>query len=313
MVELMNNRKYYLILFLVLSLTIVLFGLSYAKSAGVVSEPNIINYYADGMKIIYSKDNVLNLEEIQEIDLSIINTNNYDIEYEVRVLEVNNREFDDVYYQINDSVSMKLDDGTLYIGKLSKLKENNDYEKINIKIWSLSKTDYKFNINVKKINTSSLDYIVKKDNSVYKDNNDYRYYGSIVNNYIKYEDKMYRIIGFLDKKYKLISLDSNYESYKESDKTYLTIDDYLKSINESNVSIEDLSSYNSWLNAANGYWLDDVVDEYNSYYVDSNGVITSKLKTEKLYSKEVIVLDKGLVVLKGNGTLEEPYEVSYGE
>ncbi len=308
----MNNKKYYLVLFLVLGLTLLLFGLSYAKNTGVVNEPVLIKEDIDGISVTYSKSNYLNLQENQEIDLVLINTNSLNTSYEIVVEEENGRSYDDVYYQINDSVSTKLESKVLTTGILKKIGNKGDIEKVNIKIWSLSKINYKFKITVKMLKNSDLDYIIKNDNLVYKDGNDYRYYGLTVNNYIKYKNQLYRIIGLIDNKYKLISLNSYSGSYKESDASYLSIEDYLKSINDVNVNLDNVFDYDSWLNDENGFWLEDIINDSNAYYLKDKS-IEVRGKGDILNAKEVIWLDEKLEVLKGNGTLETPFEVSYGE
>ena len=311
----MQKKSYYIVLILVIGLSVLFFGLSYSKNSGVNNEPDLISHNQDNIKVTYSKDRILNIKENTKISLGIINNNHENINYEIFVTEIDSKEYGDVYYTINDSVSTKLTNEIIYVGELGAFQSYGDYEKIDIEIWSLSKKDLHFKIDVRKVNINTLEYKISRDGTAYIDSEkNYRYYGKNPNNYIKYNEKNYRIIGLINNQFKLVSEDLSYNVYKYEEKEYITIDDFLRSTNNPETNLTNISNHITWLKTDYSYWLNDVTDEYNANCYNPYYGINSTNKSIANNIREIIYLDKNVTIKKGDGTIESPYEVNkYGK
>ena len=300
------NKKYYIVLILVLVLSVVLFGFSYSKESGEDSILNINNEEINEFKITYQDTNKIKLNE--ETNILITNESKDKINYQISLEEISDKKFIDVYYVIDNNKEQKLDK-VIYIGELNSYGEDGDLNKHSIRIYSKTQKDLEFNIVVtKKEPTPKLKNYIIEDANIYKDeNNNYYYYGEYVNNYIKYNGSIYQIIGCINGKIKLISSITGLGIYNNEIQEYATLDDYLKTINNPNFQYDD-PSFTSWMTGYNGYWLKDT-SENDMVYVASriNGLLQST-KTVSYYQRHVIYLDENVNYINGTGTYENPYE-----
>lgn len=301
----MRNIKYFFSLLIILTMSIFFVSISYSKESTNIIKNNLtIN--DDNLSITTSLGTDFISENETTNNLSIINHNSEDITYSIILKAYNNQ--DDIYVSIDSSEPTKYIDEIIYEDEIKNYGTEGDFQYHELKITAPQGTHFKLDV-IKK-QKYNLNKIIIKNLKVYKEDNNYRYYGVNVNNYITYNDKLYRIIGIIDNEVRLISEKENdtiYNSYLN----YLSVDDYLKSFNETNITIDNSYNYASWLNTEEPYWLETPIDYYNaySYYNNSGIILTNRYNT---YSNRTIInIDPNLLIVKGNGTINNPYEVSY--
>lgn len=301
------NRKYYFVLILVLGVSVLLLGLSYAKEVSNEKYTNEFETYDRNLKIVTSdnvKDIVLNDNVTREI--SVINKGSYKT---TLVVELMAESLDGLSYAINDGEKEEIKDNIIYTHELDEYGASNDNDFVNLKVTIYSDKGEEEKISLIAHEQVNLlkDKIISSRN-VYKDSEDnYRYYGTNVNNYAKYNGKTYRIVGLINNSILLMTENSNNSAYGNGEE-YLTIADYLASFNIPEVKINNTNKYNTWLNG--NYWFVNTLGDNNAYYLD-NGVITNKNKNTSLKTKEVEKVYIDAEVILGDGSKNNPYEVVY--
>ena len=301
----MHNIKYFSSLFIILIMSIFFVSLSYSKESTNIINNNL-SVNNDNIAITSSLGTDFTIEDETINNISIINHNNDNIPYSIILKAYDNQ--DNIYVSIDSNPKTKYIDEIIYEGELKAYGTEGDHKYHDIKITAPQGTHFK--IDVIKKQTLPLDKTIIKNFHVYKENNNYRYYGSNVNNYLTYNNKLYRIIGIIDNKIKLISEKDNdtpYNTYLN----YLSIDDYLKSFNNSSVTIDNSINYESWLNIEKPYWLQTPIDYLNVYVYDN---VSGIILTNRYYNytnRTIINIEPDLLIINGNGTIDKPYEVSY--
>ena len=170
--------------------------------------------------------------------------------------------------------------------------------------------DFKVKVEVGILDTS-VKTVLKESSQVFIDNQDnLRFFGANVDNYIKVDDSVYRIIGLFGDKLRVIGDPLNTSIYN-ADKTYLSVSDYLLSFDEHELDESNITGHNSWLNIDNRYWLESDQDDV-AKMVDADVGVRTDSKYRMHFQRIVSEIDGTGNVLKGNGTMSSPYEVSYG-
>ena len=297
---------------LILCASLLLLGFSFSKESG-----NSNNVYLNGkkdetFKIVYSNNDVLKISEDGYTDISIVNRKDEEVKYVVTLEELNNKEYKDVYYILNDGEITEYTGEEIYASTLAPFGDNGDHNMLGLKVWSKKNEDltFKINVNVKKEDTI-FDYI-KRSEQVYLDSeNYYRYYGDIVNNYINVDGEIYQIIGADENKVKLIGSNKGLGVFDTTKGEYPLLKDYLGSFNNSEVNKDNVLSYSSWMNDG-GYWLGDYIDEYSAYYASRTYGVGVSTKFVDYFLRYVKYIDSEMIYVSGDGTINAPYEVTYG-
>ena len=305
------GKRFYIVLFCVFSLSVVLLGLSYSKESGVNNEIYLADNTNDTYRVIFDNDNLIDTGSNNTMTLSIINMKNEEFNYSIKLEELDDLKYKDVYYTINNGEEIKLKDGVIELGTLNSYGSVGDQGTYQILIYSKCNALYNFKVslNNKKINT--LNYAITLSEQTYIDSDgNNRYYGTSPNNYIKYNGVTYRIIGIIDGKVKVISEDKGLGIYDLTKGTYLTLNDYLKAFNNNDVTKDNVLNYDCWIENR-GFWLMDTVGEQAYYASMSYGVGLSNKKVD-YYIRYVYEIPQNSVVVAGDGSLNSPYEVTYG-
>lgn len=307
-------KRFYVVLFGVLSVSVVLLGFSFSKESGsnelsFLNEVNGTDY-----RVVFSDGDVLNTVSNSNTMLSLINRKSEKSDIYITLKETNNSSYKNVFYKIDDGPEHVLVDETIKLGTLNAYGVDGDHQVFNIHIYTKDDSEYSFLI---KVNSTieeddySISSMIKNSNSVYTDNKgNVRYYGEDVNNYILYNEEEYRIIGIVDGKLKIISEIHALGVYDTSKGEYANLEDYLGAYNNSNVNINNVLDYKSWI-SDRGFWLQDVSDN-KAYYASGTNGIGLYNKNVDFYLRYVYYLEGDSLVVAGNGSIIHPYEVSYG-
>ena len=305
------RKKYYFIVLFVLILSILILGISFSKESSNEMSAVVNEVNNDKLRIIYKNENLFKLNKEFENDITIINNNSSNVRYAIILSEINGKKYENISYVIDNSEVKQVNDkGIIYIGKLNEYGFDNDLIIHHIKIFANNQnsSNYEFSLNIKVINENILDENIIFDENVYQENNNYRYFGNITNNYLKYDNQLYRILGLINDKIRLISEIKEPAKFDAS-QTYLSIDDYLASYNNKDVNIDNFKNCFSWLNTDVSYYL---VDTSNKAYIidgQNNLVLVNSIKNYNV--RNIIEIDSNAKIIRGNGTISNPYEVSY--
>lgn len=311
MVIVMSNRIY-ITLFCVLTLSLVLLGFSFAKESGTSDVALLDDKSSESFRVIYSDSQNINVKEDNEFDVGIINKSDLFCSYSLVLKENSAFNYDEVYYMINDMPEQKVKDGVIYLGEISPYGQDGDYKKYNVKIINREDVELEFSLDVVSNKKNTISNIVQRSNSVYVDDNgDFHYYGKEVNNYIRYNDMLYRIVGVFDGEVRIISDAVSLGIYDNSLGNYLSLDDFLSSYDKNEkLNLDSVNEYEGWLLEDKEYWLSDL-DEGNAYYTNVDIGVNTSNKNVNLYLRYVYDILDGIYI-GGDGTINNPYEVSYG-
>ena len=300
----MRNTKCYILLFLVVIMCGLLFGLSYAKESGNINYQEPSNNTTK-IKTTYSLGHEFTISNEDINEISIVNTSSSDLKYNIVLTALNNQE--NIYIELDDNEKIKYTDEIIYNGEIASFNHEGDYKHHRLKITAPDNT--KFKINVEESQVSYLSTYIKKDKNVYQESNNYRYYGLNINNYLQYENETYRIIGLINNKIKIISEPSTLGVYN-IEENYLTTDDYLKSFNNSSVTLTNSLDYENWLNTEESYFINNLLDKDNIYIYDKQlGITTSNNSNH--YNRVIKEISNKSILINGDGSINHPYEVSY--
>ena len=304
------SKRFYILLVSIMLVSVVLLGFSYSKESGkndnnFIAEINKVNY-----RVVFSSDKKLNTVDNSKMEIGIINKDQKINNFALVLSEVDNKNVENVYYSIDGKPNQLLVNGIIDLGELAPYGENGDFAFHTIEISSTS--NYKFNMDVQTIESKLLSNVIKRSEQVYRDDKgNERYYGEIVDNYLRYNNHLYRIIGLIDGKIKLLdTVDMGLGIYNSSDE-YPTLEDYLSSFDNKLLNIEDTLNRKSWMTEKRDYWLTDITTGNVYYASDTDGVLAIG-KNVDLYRREVIYLEDNYYLSNGDGTINNPYEVTYG-
>ena len=309
------EKRFYILLFCILTISVFLLGFSFSKDSGVAER--IVNISKDNeeYRVIYS-DNVIELDKESSFTVSIINKSDVSRKFYLSLLETD-LNYDKVYYSINDGDKVELTKDYIFLGELSNYGTLGDQVTYDIKLFS--EVDYKYSFDVlvspnnggnNVVNDKTIKTYIMKSDQVYTDKDgNTRYYGVNVNNYINYNGEKYQIIGVVNDKVKIISKTTGLGVYKE-DANYANLKDYFGSFNNDAVTKDNVLQHKSWI-ISNGFWLEDT-EGGKAYYASKNYGVGLSVKNVDYYLRYVYELDSDMVVSKGDGSINNPYEVTYG-
>lgn len=291
-----------------MGVSVLLLGMSYSKESDNDSNLELNEYFDNNLRVVMSSEyKDITVSDYLTLDVSVINRGDYDLTYNMNII---GQDLDELYYQIDDGEMFKVESSLLYSDELSAYGTANDHNVHKLTIYNESNVDKTITINIKE-NKDLLVDIIKNDSDVYLDMEDnYRYYGAMVNNYIKYDNYTYRIIGVINNRVKIISESKIANIHDIDNENYLSIYDYLKSFKNDVVTIDNVSNYDTWLNDIDSYWLFDTDGDYNAYYVN-NKKISSISKDTKIKIRTIEDLYIDYKVVLGDGSKNSPYEVVY--
>lgn len=309
------EKRFYILLFCILTVSVFLLGFSFSKDSGVAEKIVKISKDTEEYRVIYS-NNLIELDKEDSFTISIINKSDVSRKFYLSLTEAN-LNYDKVYYSIDDSEKLELTKDYIYLGELSSYGTLGDHSTYNVRLFS--DTDYKYSFDVlvspntggaNVVNDKSIKAYVLKSEQVYTDKEgNTRYYGIDVNNYINYNGKKHRIIGIVNDKIKIISDTSGLGIYKE-EANYANLKDYFGAFNNEDVTINNVLQHKSWI-ISNGFWLEDT-ENGKAYYASKNYGVGLSVKKVDYYLRYVYELDTDMVVSKGDGSINNPYEVTYG-
>ncbi|MEG1597652.1 MAG: hypothetical protein RR359_05205 [Bacilli bacterium] len=179
--------------------------------------------------------------------------------------------------------------------------------------------------------------IVTAGNGLYQDKNNFFYKGQIDNNYVKYSGRLFRVVSLNKNSVKMITEENQTSLVWGIDHTYEesyinnwlnkkdNINDtgifcnslnnfgnYVNNINNDNINLLTKKEYElsinktSYLNNGKDWWLKD-----SKTYVEASGKIGDKISSGNSYYsygvRPVIDIKSNIVILKGNGTVDNPY------
>lgn len=312
MVILMGKR-FYVVLFSALCISLLLLGFSFSKESGTNDIRDTRETNAEDYRVIYSNNQRLNTKDNNLVDISIINKSPKKNNFYLYLNEINNTKYNDIYYSINNGIEHQLISDVIELGELNNFGSAKDYSQFTIKIRSINNNKYEFKLDVKTTNKNFLENKIINSKNIYTDKeNNVRFYGENVNNYLIYNNETYRIIGVINNKIKIISNGNELGPYSPSENNYLTINDYVKSFAETDIEdYNEIKQMKSWLSTETDFWLLDTI-ENNAYYASLDNGIATNPKKYNYYIRNTYELDKELLVINGDGTENNPYEVSYG-
>ncbi|MBQ8659690.1 MAG: hypothetical protein IJ475_02515 [Bacilli bacterium] len=300
----MKNRKFYVVIFCVMVLSLSILSLSYSKESGKTQDITYNENEYENFRIVYSDTT---FESGKNISFTITNNSDENRDYSLRVNL--DGALGDVYYSLDGMDDQLLVDNEIFNGELNAFGDAGDLASHSIKLYSKSGVQFKYSISIDGLKINTLESNIKKSENVYLSNDIYRYYGVLVDNYIKYEGSLYRIVSSSLGDVKIVGDVSSVTSFRNENE-FLSIDDYLGSFGESK-KIEDVVSDSSWLNNGYSYWLngDAVSDRY--VVLNVGGLKTSDFGVNYYY-RNCKIISGDLIVVNGNGSLDNPYEVTYG-
>lgn len=293
-----------------MSVSVVLLGFSFAKESGETDAVSLAEIREESFRAVFSNNKRLNTSDNNQVDISIINKDSLDTHFVLVLEEVHNQEVEDVYYSLDNGEEQKLVNGCIDLGTIHAYGTDGDYALHSIKI--RSSHDYEFSLKVQTKDITLLHYVIENSEQTYKDSfGNVRYFGENVDNYIKYDDSLYRIIGIEEGKVKLLMVGNQGLGVYNSSFTYPTLTDYLSSFTTHILEIHEVSALTSWMTEVQDYWLVDSSTGNVYCASDTDGVI-SLSKNVSLYQRYVTYLEGDYRVSGGNGAINNPYEVTYG-
>ena len=296
----MKNVSYFLSLFIIFTVSIVFLSTSYSKESGTLLNNSITKEEVDNIVITYSNTNLITSNSDNYI--SIVNKNNHPVSYQIELIKMDDST-EEIYYQLdNKDIKMLGKNNVILEEDLDSYGSDKDQVTHIINL-SGSKSN-KYIITLKE--STIIKNVVSKDNNTYmKDGNIY-YYGEDPNNYVLYNNELYRILGLENNVVKILSLNGELNTYQE-DKSYPTLSDIYNTYKDE-VNIDNISDNESFINSES-FWLKDSYDENSNYYYRKDNTIQVSNKDILHFNRETKYIKGYLKIEKGLGTIDEPYEV----
>ena len=120
----MKNR-FYLVVFCLLSCSVLLLGMSYSKNSNDSMDTGLIEHSNEYFRVVYSHDKLLDTRDNNTLRVSLVNKKQIDTSYALYLKEVNNKDISGVYYTINGEEYV-LTDNVIYLGSLSSYGTDGD-------------------------------------------------------------------------------------------------------------------------------------------------------------------------------------------
>ena len=302
------NKKIYFILIFVFAISALLLGLSYSKDSGTEKDFKLLQKYDDYFRVVYSTDKDLNINN-KKIDFGITNITEDNQDYVIKLI---NKGKNDIYYKLDGEKEKTLNKEIIFTSTLTKKSTDGDYVLHTVEITNEDEFNVELQINVlDKVQEKPKLNIFEDNKQIFTDNNgNYRYYGENVDNYIRLDGKVYRIVGMIANKLRIVGEVGDIAGYISSN-NYLTVEDYLLSFDKHDLTEENVLGNKSWLNIDYRYWIESDDDKLGKM-VDADVGVKTDSKTRIHYQRIVRDLEGNVEIVSGNGTMSSPYEVSYG-
>ena len=146
------GKKFYFVIFCVLSCSVLLLGLSYSKKSDDSFSTDFIEYNYDDFRVIYSHDNLLNTNDNNKLRVTLINKKQVSTGYALYLREENNKDISGVYYTINGEEYV-LTDNVIYLGNLNGYGNDGDSYIFDISLSGIE--DYSFYYSVGEVSYGS--------------------------------------------------------------------------------------------------------------------------------------------------------------
>ena len=301
------SKRFYIEMFVIMIVSIVLLGLSYSKETGEMKELVLHETVSDQFRVVTLNDSVMNAENPSNY-FNVVNKTQNETKYVVRLVEKNGKSYQ-VSASIDGGKASTITDGKIMEFTLKPYGSQGDQKGFSLFL-SINDSSESFDVVVEEVKINFLKDVIMNDKQVYVDSNyHYHYYGKNVQNYIRYDNQVYRIIGLGEEKIRLLSDTQGTTMYQTGDSP--TLEDYLGSLDNHVVSLNDAYGKTSWMSETSDYWLNDA-DNLNAYYVIKDRGLSTAEMSRTFYYRKVISMEANAIIVKGNGTVESPYEVSYG-
>lgn len=307
-------KRFYVVLFIVLCVSVVLLGFSFSKESGSNNELSFLNEVATGeYRVVFSPSNEINTVKNKSVLVSVVNKSANTSDIYVTLKEIDGKQYKNVFYKVNNGPEHVMVENTIKLGSLEAFKTDGDHNVFNLEVYTKDDTEYNFEVFIgnKEVVVNTLGNVIKGSNQVYTDKDgNVRYYGTEVNNYILYNGEVHRIIGIVNNKVKIISDIKELGVYDTSKGEYATLEDYFGTYNNVNVNSSNVLEYKSWINSK-GFWLLEE-DGNKAYFGSASYGVDLYLKNTSYYLRYVQYIDSDALLNFGDGTINSPYEVSYG-
>lgn len=119
------NNKFYLVIFCILSCSVLLLGMSYSKNSNDSMDTGLIEYSNDSYRVVYSHDKLLGTKDNNTLRVSLVNKKYSDTSYALYLREEYDRDLVGISYTINGEEYI-LTDNVIYLGSLSKYGTDGD-------------------------------------------------------------------------------------------------------------------------------------------------------------------------------------------
>ena len=192
--------RFYLVLLIVLSLSILILSLSYSKESGNTYYENVVTN-EDGLKIVYANGKDLkgstmalkNYMKVSEKSFSVTNQSKEDSYYELDIIcdDCYNNGF---YYSIDDAEPVLLKDRVILEETLAGYGQEKDHATHSLRVFSPDKVINNISFNVRKITKGSFEYYLNKDTNVISNRSGYAYRNDAINNYVFNNGVLYRVV-----------------------------------------------------------------------------------------------------------------------
>jgi hypothetical protein len=306
-------KRIYIVLLCVFCISVVLLGFSFSKESGTNDLSFLDEFETTQYRVVFSPSKKINTVNNKTILVSFTNKNDILSNVIVTLKEVNDLEYKNVFYKVNNGPEHLLVDNSFELGSLEAFGTDGDHKTFKLDVYTKDKTEYNFNIYIgqEDVNLNTLKNNIMDSSQVYTDSKgNVRFYGVDVNNYILYNNEKYRVIGIVDDKVKIISEIKGLGVYNTELGEYATLEDYFGTYNDVNVNSDNVLSYKSWINDR-GFWLLDSQDK-QAYFGSASYGVGLYYKNTSYYLRYVYYIDGDTLLVSGDGTINNPYEVTYG-
>ncbi len=145
------GKKFYAVIFCVLSCSVLLLGMSYSKNSNDSVGSDLIESSNDSFRVVYSMDKNLDTRDNNELRLSLINKKSTDTQYALYLKEIDNDIVENVYYSINDGEDYLLTDNVIYLGEFSKYGTLGDASTFKVTLKGLDNYSFYYSIGEYKV------------------------------------------------------------------------------------------------------------------------------------------------------------------
>lgn len=198
------SKRFYIILFCTLSLSVVLLGFSFARESGNNDLVGLANGNTDDFRVVYSNNQRLDTKDNDSVDISLVNKRGDNSKFYLVLEEVSDIVYENLYYTIDDGEKTELLNNEIYLGELTSFGTDGDFMSHSIKLINESGKELEFKLSIDKRDVRTLAETLKKIDNIYLEEE--------VNNYINYNDEVCRVVDIIDDKVKITcESDNDYE------------------------------------------------------------------------------------------------------